>query len=399
MIVSKRTLVYIFISLMLFELFLMGSGRPLMIGGVTLRMIFYSLSMFFVLFHFVLNEKNVFIDRPALCFFCVFFGLLIFSSFIGLINEADTNKISADFSSLLYFSLILFFSYLSDRYQNFVDLWVQTLKKSVVLLTVGYVLFFILMYFNVLDFSFFYKLLSSESNEVMFRGDSASSPGIFYKSFIFLVIGFFFFFYDKGVMPKLMSLLILISILLTFTRGFLLALIAAFYVINFFKFKKLFYILLPLVCVGILLISYDIDIINVVQRSDSDTVRVIQFEEVIDMVNSSSVIIGHGFGIGTDSRPDHFEITYLELLHKQGIIGLLFWFSLLLFMFLRYFNLRNKTPIAIPIFSGVLVVYIQTLTNPYLNNSMGIGYLMLAFVSLNSLYKRQKHIMESANVR
>ncbi|KOO58203.1 hypothetical protein WH43_10510 [Rheinheimera sp. KL1] len=108
------------------------------------------------------------------------------------------------------------------------------------------------------------------------------------------------------------------------------------------------------------------------------------------MISIESMFIGHGFGIGTESRPNNFEITYLEILHKQGLLGLIFWIGILIHMAMKFWYLKDKVFVSKPIFAGVLVVYTQTLTNPYLINSMGIGYLALAFVSLNMMSRTVK---------
>lgn len=385
---NKRNLLLIFLTFFLFELFLFGSGRPLVIAGVTVRMIFYSVSMFLSLL-FLTKDSLLDKENFTLVFFFTF--LLIFSSFVGIINGADFKNIVGDVLPLLYFLLVIFFGFLIRNDQRFIKCWVSTLKKSSVILAALYFIFLIVIFFGLIDFNSAYQFLSSDSNEIMFRGSDSSSPGIFYKSFIFLVIGFFFFYLSKGKWNKLIALFIFMSILLTLTRGFILCVFVVTYCFLLLEstlLKKFFFLILPFIFFGYLL--FFTDVISLVLRPDSDAARFIQFREVVDMINLNSIFIGHGYGIGTYSRPNNFEITYLEILHKQGIIGLTFWMFILFYMSKKFWYLKDKILISKPIYAGVLVIYLQTLTNPYLINSMGIGYLALAFVSLNSMSRLVK---------
>lgn len=385
---SKRNLLLIFLTFFLFELFLFGSGRPLVIAGVTVRMLFYSISMFLALL-FIIKDSLLYKEDFTLVLFFTF--LLIFSSFVGIVNGADFKNIVGDVLPLLYFLLVIFFGFLIRNDQRFIKCWVSTLKKSSVILAALYFIFLIVIFLGLIDFNSAYQFLSSDSNEIMFRGVDSSFPGIFYKSFIFLVIGFFFFYLSKGKWNKLIALFIFMSILLTLTRGFILCVFVVTYFFLLLEssiFKRFCFVILPFIFLGYLL--FFTDLISLVLRPDSDAARFIQFREVIDMINLNSIFIGHGYGIGTYSRPNNFEITYLEIFHKQGIIGLTFWMFILFYMSKTFWYLKEKISISKPIYAGVLVIYVQTLTNPYLINSMGIGYLALAFVSLNSMSRLVK---------
>lgn len=385
---SKRNLLIIFFTLFLFELFLFGSGRPLVFFGVTVRMIFYSVSIFIALLFVI---KNSLLGKEDFTLVLLFTFLLIFSSFVGIANGADFKNVVSDVLPLLYFFLVVFFGFLIRNDQRFIRCWVSTLKKSSVILSALYFMFLIAIFFGLIDFNSAYQFLSSDSNEIMFRGFDSSSPSIFYKSFIFLVVGFFFFYLSKGWWNKLIALFIFISILLTLTRGFILCVFVVtcfFLILESSLLKRILFITFTTIFFSYFL--FFTDAISLVLRADSDAARIIQFREVLDMINLNSIFIGHGYGIGTYSRPNNFEITYLEIFHKQGIVGLTFWMFILFYMSKKFWYLRDKIPISKPIYAGVLVIYVQTFTNPYLINSMGIGYLALAFVSLNSMSRLVK---------
>lgn len=119
-------------------------------------------------------------------------------------------------------------------------------------------------------------------------------------------------------------------------------------------------------------------------KSYSDEGRFRQLKEVAGQTNLSSIFIGHGFGNGIPSRPIHMEISYLEIFHKQGLLGLLFWTYLLWLLYQKY---RKATPGGMrdAFFFGSLFIYLQSLTNQYINNPIGLSLVLLSLVCLDQL--------------
>ena len=93
--------------------------------------------------------------------------------------------------------------------------------------------------------------------------------------------------------------------------------------------------------------------------------------------------------IATGDRPIHMEITYLEVFHKQGVLGLLFWLMLFAIIVQMYYRAcRNGyRKIALPFFLSALFVFILTTTNPYLNNPIGMSMVLISIAVLNVLGK------------
>ncbi|KOO58202.1 hypothetical protein WH43_10505 [Rheinheimera sp. KL1] len=224
--IRKSNLLLLFFTFFLFELFLFGSGRPLVIGGVTMRMVFYIISIC-IAFLFVVRRSLIFKNEFLLLF--SFYFLLAFSSLVGIVNGASLKNVMSDVLPLLYFFVIVFFGYLAKYDQRFIPTWVDILKKSSLILAILYFIFLATIFFGLVSFSTAYQYLSSDSNEVMFRGVNSSSPGVFYKSFIFLVIGFFFFYFSKSTLSKFIALVIFTAVLLTLTRGFILCIFVVVY--------------------------------------------------------------------------------------------------------------------------------------------------------------------------
>ena len=69
--------------------------------------------------------------------------------------------------------------------------------------------------------------------------------------------------------------------------------------------------------------------------------RLSTIREVEEDITASSLLWGHGLGIGVPSRPQEMEITFLEIFHKEGLIGVSVWTSLLIGIFWHYASLRR----------------------------------------------------------
>ncbi|MCM1142653.1 MAG: hypothetical protein NC453_29120, partial [Muribaculum sp.] len=113
-------------------------------------------------------------------------------------------------------------------------------------------------------------------------------------------------------------------------------------------------------------------------RAGGDEIRLITFKQVYDKINVISIILGHGLGYGVEIRPVHMENSYLEIFHKLGLVGMLFW----IYLFYWIHKLWQSTKIiktCTILYIGVVMLYVQSMFNPYINNPIGLGYLMIAY--------------------
>jgi hypothetical protein len=117
----------------------------------------------------------------------------------------------------------------------------------------------------------------------------------------------------------------------------------------------------------------------------------------VDAITPTSIVMGHGFGEGVRVRDNHLEIIYLEIFHKQGLIGLTFWVFILFYIGLLYFNCKRLgyEKKARPFLLAALFIYIQSATNPYLTNSIGLNMIMISIVSLNIYLKEGRKSIRS----
>ena len=133
-------------------------------------------------------------------------------------------------------------------------------------------------------------------------------------------------------------------------------------------------------------------------REDGDELRNLALNQVSQSVNALSLLIGHGFGIGVPVRPVHMEISYLEIFHKQGIVGLSFW-GFFLIQIIKLGHVANMKGKKLGDFMVItaFMVYLQSFFNPYLNNPIGMGWVLLCYVSCYKL-AHEKDLRYSSNI-
>ncbi len=362
----------------LLELFLLGSGRLLEVGPITVRMLLYAAGVAYACVYYAWRGAA---DREVVGLGFAFVTLQLFSLLFGVMRGASLGAIAADLQPLSFFLALSFFSAtIRDLAQ--VRRVAFMVKVSAVILAVGYLIVIALLKSGVIPFLPFYLLMNS-TGEFMFRG----SIGMVYKGFLYLGVGFFFFAFDRRLAHKAIAALLLVALILTFTRGFLLSLavvfIGALLLTERRKHLSLMYAMLALAGFALLWPWFARALMD---RADADTMRMLDLKYVLDSITWYSLAVGHGFGstIGYRLR---IEATYFEILHKQGVLGLLFWGGLLMVILRRFLiSLRKGNGnAALPFFLATLFVYLQSATNPFLTNPIGMSMVLLALVALGVL--------------
>lgn len=363
----------------LYEIILGGSGRMFEVGPVTLRMIFFVVALFLSIFYYGIFPNK---DKTASNFLLLFIFVLLVGISVGMLNGAKIELILEDVKALIFFLIIIFFSIVIHSIKD-IDKVISIVKKGSLVLGIIYLTIVMMLFTQRINFSSFYES-QSKSGEILFRTEFL----FFYKGFLYLCVGFFFFILKDGIWNKIGAALLYLCICLTLTRGFILftTLILGYYVL--FVNKRVFPKIIILV-IGFLLFLYALPILynEVGDKSESDSIRLMQINEVIENINPLSFFVGHGFGNGTELRPIHMEIAFLEIFQKQGVIGLLFWMVLLGYIFKNYLKLKNKyfKERALPFLLSTLFVYMQSFTNPFINNSIGMSITLISLIVINRL--------------
>jgi len=385
--ISQNFLKRAFGLLIFGEMFLFGSGQILpLYGGLTLKMFNYGLMLMVSLVYFFLQYK---VSRDTIQLLVLYFIITSLASLLGIINGGLGN-LFLDISPLSYF-LIIFFIDLYIKDISDVDFVIKILKFSTVLLAILYLIYILLIKLNVISFEVVYVFLE-DTSDVMFRGDSGA---FFYKGFIYLVIGLIFYIVD-GELFSWKVLVLLLAIYFTHTRAFLIVVACAylFYFIHWIHnhnyqvpVKYVVFFAIALCVFSLYASNLYVNFVGV-DRSGGDAVRLQTIKEVSERISFSSLFFGHGFGVGVPIRTIHMEMSYLEIFHKQGILGLLFWVYILvksILIFIKSSKVIQK--IQLPFLLSIAIIYIQSFFNPYLNNPIGMGIVIISYVSLRKLSK------------
>ncbi|WP_313672146.1 hypothetical protein [Sphingobacterium multivorum] len=384
---QKISILNLFFYLVIIEIVIGGSGRLIEFGLLSLKMLLYIGAIFISFFSLKKIQLNEVFHLQI-----IFLLLLCLGFAISAFNDAKVELILEDIKPLTFMFMASYFA-INIKSKNNIRTVSFLIKYSSLLMGIVYILIVIGLHLGVINFSVFYQQ-QSENSEIFFRGDKF----FFYKGFLYLGVGFIFFVTSKSFKDQIFAFILFTALCLTLTRGFILAASLVYLYYIFFVNKGYFLKFLALI-LSFISLTYLLPILldTLGNKSDSDLVRFLTFDEVIEDINFFSAIFGHGFGIGVESRPIHMEISFLEIFHKQGIIGLIFWFGLLTYLIVKFkaIKLYDLKIIGLPYLLSVFFVYIQSFTNPFVNNPIGISILTIAFIvilRLNILSNNQiKH--------
>jgi hypothetical protein len=423
---NKRPHIFDLLSKFLFlilvcELANGGGGRLLAFGPVTLRMVLFGCALIVTVAGLYYGEKIGKGYVKLLVAFCIVMAL---GMTMGLLNGAPRQLWWEDVKPLLYFLILPFFVMMLNT-EN-IYLVSQIYKYSAILLAATFLLLLSLIHTGTLPFLDFYQP-AVNSTEFYFRGEYT----FFFKGFLYLCIGFIFIDFTQHKYRQLLLAFIFCAILLTLTRGFLLALLLSYAVYYFLQARwtgfivAIAFALLVLVAgknmiefasralsnfkstnissvkrVAVLDgFQYSPSTIEIAahtqtdqnpnavllgDREYSDAGRWQQIREVAERISPLSLMVGHGFGIGIPSRPVHLEISYAEILHKQGVAGLIFWACILVLLY-RHYRAAPSNPLRDAFFISGIFVFFQSMTNQFVNNPIGLSMVLIAVIALEKI--------------
>lgn len=368
-------------ALIAFELFVGGGGRLFEIGPVTARMVLFAIAMLVI--------GMAIWTRPhrrggfLIAFLWVFAYLAIhIPAFLrGTVNGFSAADAFADLQPTLYWLAAPFFALAVENPKN-----IERTQRLVVLaglvLAVAYlatIASVVLGYISPIDLwiallptgEFFFR------NEILF----------FYKGDLYLGIAIIFLLSFRHIRFGILAL-IGTALLLTLTRGFLLAgFVAAILMFTYQRrWRAVFYVLSftfsIFVFVQILLSSVDPAALG--DRAGSDSVRLDDLSYMVNHATIGTLLIGEGFGALINARMN-VETSYLWLLWKGGILTLAFWVLPLVFSFHWLRNVPRKSADFQPacaFFFSIVFIYVQTMTNPFLNNPIGLSFVIIGMFCL-----------------
>jgi hypothetical protein len=374
----------VLLVLITLEASLLGSGRLLVIGPLTMKMWLFVAAQIYTIILLVFFRR---LNLSTILLLLSFSTLLCIGAVRGILHYASTEYLIEDIKPILYCFLLLFVE-LTMSTRKHLQLIINVIKYAAMIMTLGYAVVMFMLYVGAISFQVLYDFLSSGSDaEFMFRGDSGI---FFYKGSLYIAIGLIFFAFDRSWLSRIAVAMATAGIVMTGTRGYFLALMAVILVqavtgLGGFV-RRTRYVIVPCASLAMLLVSLSGQLVG---KADSDNLRIETAHQVADQVTPISFFLGNGLGIGVEERPVHMENSYLEIFHKQGALGLLWWASMCFLLITRYRKARRIDYLcAQPLFLSGCFVAIESLTNPFINSPIGLFMLIIAMVGLDVISDR-----------
>lgn len=367
------------------ELFVGGGGRLLEFGPITLRMVLFVMCFFASLGLLIFYKDNN--NGPFLALGLTMAYILIHA--LGLLNGAmkgtNATDLISDAQPSLYWMLAPFFAVVLSSV-SVVRYTAKLVCMSGVLLAVMYLMAIIGLFFGWLDFDKFYGDLDA-TGEFFFRGENF----FFYKGFLYLAVSSVFLMLARSRLSKLGFTLVVIALTLTLTRGFVIstAIAIIFMLFGLRRWKSLAVAIVSTIVAVLFVWVYlpDMSTGFSEQREISNNVRLDDLNFILENANISTLLIGEGFGSYINERLN-IENSFLWIWWKLGVIGLIFWLSPLVMAFAYYRQIHKDSSdyyLACALFYSIFLVYIQTGSNPFLNNPIGLSFVLISLFSLRTL--------------
>lgn len=378
---------YLFLFL-IYELSLGGGGRLLEFKGVSLRVFLLVLALVSTV-TFLLNKripKKIFDTPLRIMFFWILLNFI--ALFIGLLNH-DFNFSLAfiDTKGQMLFLLIPFFTFVlyffddAKRVIKNVFIYNGVIIASIQLILLALLLFQILPYQQTYNYLY-------DTNEVIFR----DFPLFFYKGLIYSAFSVPFLIIFRPKFYLLFLLIIFLAIGLSLTRGIILTVLIGLFLTWVYMIKsnsKLFKFLFFMTIISSLILTYANDFYQMFfsHKTISDNQRIEDFIYVINNIEVGNLLWGNGLGSLINGRVN-IENSFLWIFFKYGLIGLFLWFLMIFHLFRimhKTMKIEEYKKISISFTISLYMLIIQSLTNPFINNTIGLTVVIIILVYFKSL--------------
>ena len=135
---------------------------------------------------------------------------------------------------------------------------------------------------------------------------------------------------------------------------------------------KLKLILVGVTLIFIALYSFDFTRFLSIGNDSGVIVRLNTIDESLSAINAH-MFFGNGFGFELDTKKFHQENSFLDIAVEQGLIGIFLYCVL-------FFHIFTKSKESVYLAISVAIVAIMSLTNPYINNPLGISLILLTML-------------------
>ena len=397
-----------------------------------------------ILFSIYMNfREKIKIEKVFLIPIIVVCIYLAYGSIIGLINRNSLGDIFSDVNSFLgIIYILLLIAYVKGRNENIDKIINVFVNCAVIVAIMTITLFFVSRIYlpNNLEIIVTYNNLNSKLQYGFISGLVMSNnyARVYLYNGIFMQLAAAIMFIklfnkDKNVFGIVKLAILLVGIYVSNTRGFWLGTIGAvvismiYYLWRFKKFnltlRNIVIALIPLILVSVIIpktivavspeqnlpnssgsIKDRIESISDFENDESNKVRAIQLKFLVNRIKEKP-ILGWGFGAHIEEYPQYmidnnlqpvsstsFELYYIELLFKTGIIGILIFFGYLVFNFVKLIvllfkkNLRMRDEqVLVGWTIGTMSILASSITNPYIAG-LSVFFVLVMEVYLIQLY-------------
>ena len=436
-----RSIFNIVTALIFIEFVLGGLGHIL---GLPIRKGLFAVGILFSVY--MIFREKIKIEKKFLIPIIVVCIYIAYGSIIGLINGNSFGDIFSDVNSFLgILYILLLIAYVKGRSENINKILNIFVNSAVIVTVMTIILFFVSRIYlpNNLEIIVAYNNLNTKLQYGLISGlvlsNNYARVYLYNGIFMQLAVAIMFiklFNKERNIAGIVKLALLLIGIYVSNTRGFWLGTIGvvilsfAYYLWRVRKYKltikNVLIAIIPLILVAVILpktivpVSPDqnlpessgsikdrIESIGDFENDESNKVRAIQFRFLVDKIKVKPVL-GWGFGSHIYEYPQYmeenglqsvnsssFELYYVELVFKTGVIGILIFFGYLIYNFIKLLlilfkrGLKQKDEQMLVGWTiGTMSILASSITNPYIAG-LSVFFVLVMEVYLIQLYDKR----------
>jgi hypothetical protein len=377
--------VYLLLAL---EVILGGGGRLLEVGPITLRMVLFGVAL--VLAVMAVAARGKLPDAKATILLMISF-LLVQSVgvVIGLSRGNPPEAVWTDLQPLLFWLVAPFVALALEDRRN-VHATRSMIIGAGIAMALGYLGVLVMLVTGRIDFAWLYETLEA-TGEFIFRSGNL----FFFKGFVYLGVCIVFLIAMPGRHARVLLLLTGVALILTLTRSFIISTAISVVLLLYVLRMRVIAMLTAFFGAAALVVLYSSLLGGVDEllgdRSISNAVRLEDMSYIFSNFNPMSLLLGNGYGTPIADRLN-IENAFLWIVWKTGMAGLAFWLAPLLVCIVTFSRIPRQDPdfqLACALLTSTVLIYVQSSMNPYLNNPIGLLFVMIAFFGLRSLSRRE----------